>query len=350
MHASHTHSLPPERVFLLLASQAAKSAARATVTPVVNKGKLQTRVVSALCLGAFGLFVTCTGGWVWAVWMAGASYLSAKEYFTMVPNMTSELPHPPPKWACDVSVLVCTMFCLVLQACGARTGALVMSVLGAFGVVAFLLTTKQDEPHFSQYTAALFGIVYCGALPAFWVKLRALAFSESARVAIAVRASGSRFVESWPSILGGPEAWTTGLIVTVITVSCIIASDVGAYAFGKTFGKTQLIKISPNKTVEGAAGGLLCTMLTAFGLRQLLGWHAGAIQTVVLGALVFFAAVAGDLMESVMKRNAGMKDSGDIIPGHGGFLDRFDSYMFTGVSVYFYIVTVMPYWFVGMVL
>jgi phosphatidate cytidylyltransferase len=196
----------------------------------------------------------------------------------------------------------------------------------------------------------LFGIVYCGALPAFWVKLRALAFSESARVAIAVRASGSRFVENWPSILGGPEAWTTGLIVTVITVSCIIASDVGAYAFGKTFGKTQLIKISPNKTVEGAAGGLLCTMLTAFGLRQLLGWHAGAIQTVVLGALVFFAAVAGDLMESVMKRNAGMKDSGDIIPGHGGFLDRFDSYMFTGVSVYFYIVTVMPYWFVGMVL
>ena len=318
------------------------------MTPVVNKGKLQTRVVSALCLGAFGLFVTCTGGWVWAVWMAGASYLSAKEYFTMVPNMTSELPHPPPKWACDVSVIVCTLFCLVLQACGARTGALVMSVLGAFGIVAFLLTTKQDEPHFSQYTAALFGIVYCGALPAFWVKLRALAFSESATVAVG--ASGSRFVEAWPSILGGPDAWTTGLIVTVITVSCIIASDVGAYAFGKTFGRTQLIKISPNKTVEGALGGLLCTMLTAFGLRQLFGWHAGAVQTIVLGALVFFAAVAGDLMESVMKRNAGMKDSGDIIPGHGGFLDRFDSYMFTGVSVYFYIVTVMPYWFVGMVL
>ena len=157
------------------------------------------------------------------------------------------------------------MFCLVLQACGAKTGALVMSVLAAFGVVAFLLTTKQDEPHFSQYTAALFGIVYCGALPAFWVKLtRAGVFRIRARRHRRAR-SGSRFVESWPSILGGPEAWTTGLIVTVITVSCIIASDVGAYAFGKTFGKTQLIKISPNKTVEGAAGGLLCTMLTAFG-------------------------------------------------------------------------------------
>ena len=224
----------------------------------------------------------------------------------------------------------------------------VMTTLAAFGVVAFLLTTRQDEPHFSQYTATLFGIVYCGALPSFWVKLRALAYSKSAT--IATGASGSRFVEAWPAVLGGPEAWTTGLIVTVITVSCIIASDVGAYAFGKTFGKTQLIKISPNKTVEGAAGGLLCTMLTAFGLRQLLGWHAGVIQTVALGALIFWAAVAGDLMESVMKRNAGMKDSGDIIPGHGGFLDRFDSYMFTGISVYFYIVTVMPHWFQGLVL
>jgi len=321
-----------------------------TVVPIVNKGKLQTRIISALILSAFGLFVTCTGGWVWAVWMAGASYLSAREYFTMVPNMTSELPNPIPKWACDVSIVVCTSFALVLQACGAKTSAVVMTTLGSFAIVAFLLTTKQDEPHFSQYTAALFGIIYCGALPAFWVKLRALAFSNQALTNIAVQASGSKFVDAWPKLLGGPECWTTGLIVTVITVSCIIASDVGAYAFGKTFGKTQMIKVSPNKTVEGAAGGLLCTTLTAFGLRQLFGWHAGVIQTLVLGALVFFAAVAGDLMESVMKRNAGMKDSGDIIPGHGGFLDRFDSYMFTGISVYFYIVTVMPYWFVGMVL
>ena len=241
------------------------------MTPKVNKGKLQTRVLSALTLGAFGLFVTCTGGWVWAMWMAGASYLASKEYFTMVPNMQSELPHPPPKWAGDASIFLCTIFALVLQACGAKTSALVMTTLAAFGVVAFLLTTRQDEPHFSQYTATLFGIVYCGALPSFWVKLRALAYSKSAT--IATGASGSRFVEAWPTVLGGPEAWTTGLIVTVITVSYIIASDVGAYAFGKTFGKASSSR-SPEHTVEGAAG-LAGTLLTAFGLRQLLGGTRG---------------------------------------------------------------------------
>lgn len=190
---------------------------------------------------------------------------------------------------------MCTSFALVAQACGAKTSAVVMTTLASFGLVAFLLTTKQDEPHFSQYTAALFGIVYCGALPAFWVKLRALTYSNQALRNIAAQASGSKFVEAWPQILGGPEAWTTGLIVTVITVSCIIASDVGAYAFGKTFGKTQMIKISPNKTVEGALGGLLCTTLTAFMLRQLFGWHAGVIQTLVLGALVFFRVRRGRL-------------------------------------------------------
>jgi phosphatidate cytidylyltransferase len=111
-----------------------------------------------------------------------------------------------------------------------------------------------------------------------------------------------------------------------------------------------LIPLSPNKTIEGAVGGLVSTVGAAFALRWLLGWQAGVVQTTMLGCVIFWSAVAGDLMESVMKRNANMKDSGNIIPGHGGFLDRFDSYLFTGIAVYFFIVTVMPAWFQGVVL
>lgn len=328
---------------------------RTLVKPKVSGAKLQTRIVSALVLGGFGGFVTLSGGLVWALWMSLTSFLSAREYFTMTATMTSELPHPQPKWASDLCIVLCASLSTVLHLAGNKLTILVMLTTGAFSVVATLLITKQENPHFAQFCATLFGIFYCGFLPAFWVKLRALAINGAAAgskklVATNMNISGGSLVESWPAALGGPEVWTTGLVVTIIAVFCIVSADVGAYCFGKTFGKHQLTAISPNKTIEGAAGGLLSVVATAFGLRYLLGWHAGVIQTMCLGVVIFWASVSGDLIESVMKRNAGMKDSGDIIPGHGGFLDRFDSYMFTGVSVYFYIVTVMPQWFQGIVL
>ena len=321
------------------------------VKPKVSMGKLQLRITSALVLSFFGLGSIIFGGWVWTAVMSITATLSAREYFQMIETMPSELPHPPPKWALNMSIAMCALFIPVVYLAGAKQGHITMAVLGAFSAVGLRLIQVESEPHFSKFTSTLFGIIYCGALPAFWVKLRSLNFSAaSTAIYSSLQSSKSNFVNGWPATLGGPEAWTTGLIVTVICVACIIASDVGAYAFGKTFGKHRLIAVSPNKTVEGALGGLLCTMATAYGLRWLFGWHAGPVQTLTLGAVIFVAAVAGDLMESVMKRNAGMKDSGDIIPGHGGFLDRFDSYMFTGIAAYFYIVTVMPHWFLGMTL
>lgn len=102
-------------------------------------------------------------------------------------------------------------------------------------------------------------------------------------------------------------------------------------------GKTPLSGISPNKTVEGAAGGLSFSVLTAVVLSRLLGWPMPVLAAMGLGVAVTVSSVLGDLIESAMKRDAGMKDSGELIPGHGGILDRFDSYIFTGAIVYMYI-------------
>ena len=131
-------------------------------------------------------------------------------------------------------------------------------------------------------------------------------------------------------MFGGLTHWTVGLLASLMSVACVIAADTGAYFMGKSFGRTQLTEISPKKTVEGAAGGLACSIVVALAFHRLLQWPADPFTAALLGLLVFLASLFGDLIESVMKRDAGLKDASNLIPGHGGLLDRFDSYLFTG--------------------
>ena len=143
-------------------------------------------------------------------------------------------------------------------------------------------------------------------------------------------------------MFGGPTSYTVGLAATATAVACVAAADTGAYFLGKTWGRTQLTPSSPKKTVEGAAGGAASAVAAALGTRAVLGWPASPAVSVGLGLLVFAASLFGDLLESVMKRDAGLKDAGDLIPGHGGLLDRFDSYTFTGAIVYFVLRFMVP--------
>jgi len=114
----------------------------------------------------------------------------------------------------------------------------------------------------------------------------------------------------------------------------IWANDTGAYILGRAFGKHKLYeRISPGKTWEGFVGGLVSTLVVSsvlfrqFETLSLTQWLAIAVIVSVMGTL-------GDLVESMLKRNLGIKDSGTILPGHGGFLDRFDSLLFAAPCVY----------------
>jgi phosphatidate cytidylyltransferase len=112
------------------------------------------------------------------------------------------------------------------------------------------------------------------------------------------------------------------------------ASDIGAYFVGRAFGKRKLMpSVSPGKTVAGAVGGLLATMLVGWLYARFVLTPSTQLAFVRGGILVFailvsIAAQIGDLAESLLKREAGVKDSSHIIPGHGGILDRFDSLLF----------------------
>lgn len=126
-----------------------------------------------------------------------------------------------------------------------------------------------------------------------------------------------------------------GVEWTYLAIFLVWATDTGAYLVGRQFGRHLLApQVSPKKTVEGSVGGLLFSVTVAIISWRLIG-GASWITYVVLGIIIGISAQIGDLFESALKRSAGVKDSGKIIPGHGGILDRFDSLIFALPLVYY---------------
>jgi phosphatidate cytidylyltransferase len=169
--------------------------------------------------------------------------------------------------------------------------------------------------------ATIFGIVYTGGTLSYGYAIR---YHEYAFAPAAISVGG----HSWQLPSGG--------LLLLLPLLTTWASDIGAYVFGRTLGRNKLIpSVSPGKTIEGAIGGLAASMFVAwaythFALRAWahLDFRWPPAGVLLFGALVSVAAQVGDLAESLLKREAGMKDSSTLLPGHGGILDRFDSLFF----------------------
>jgi len=125
---------------------------------------------------------------------------------------------------------------------------------------------------------------------------------------------------------------------TILGVFILIwTNDTFAFLIGSNFGKKKLLKrISPNKTIEGFIGGLIFTFIASIILaKQFI--TLSQTEWLVIAAIVSTFGVLGDLIESMFKRQAGVKDSSNLIPGHGGFLDRFDSVIFAAPFIFIYL-------------
>ena len=130
-----------------------------------------------------------------------------------------------------------------------------------------------------------------------------------------------------------PDGTLWALMVLVGTWSC----DTAAYFLGRAAGRTKLApRVSPGKTVEGAVGGIVAAVAVGIVAAPIAGF--GVARLAGLGLTIGICAVLGDLIESFVKRQVGAKDSGDILPGHGGMLDRIDGLMLAAAGAYFYVV------------
>ena len=185
------------------------------------------------------------------------------------------------------------------------TGLINPVLLAATAVLPFIwLLLRRRGGIYNSWVWTVTGILYIGWLLSHLVALRGLDFGRD---------------------------WV--LFALFVT----FASDSAAYFIGSAWGKHHLApSISPRKTWEGAAGGILGAVLISLLLILLLELPINYIQAIPLAIAVSIFGQFGDLLESLFKRNVGVKDSGNAMPGHGGFLDRIDSVVFAGAVVYYY--------------
>jgi len=134
------------------------------------------------------------------------------------------------------------------------------------------------------------------------------------------------------------EPEVTGRHWVLFLLAVIMTGDSGAYYIGRWRGRRRLApSVSPNKTVEGLVGGVAASVVAALVAARLLLPNLGPLHAAALGAVLSLIGVAGDLFESLLKRSAGVKNSSNLFPGHGGVLDRLDSLYFSAPVLFAYL-------------
>jgi len=281
------------------------------------------RITSGLIAIVLALGMIFLGGWYFTLGFCLLVYLAQVEYFDLVRAKGNR---PAGKTTMIVSQLL-----LITATINGELADAVLPVAGTF--ICFYLLFQPKLATISDISSSILGLFYGGYLPSYWIRVRTL---ES------IEASNLPLWGYWPEQWSNINRLPMGLTITLLAFGCIWAADIGAYTFGRLLGKTRLSEISPKKTVEGAVFGVGGSVTVAIIGAKVFLWPFWLFLGFALGLLIGIASLLGDLTESMMKRDAGVKDSGQLIPGHGGILDRADSYVFTAPLVYYFITLLLP--------
>ncbi|NDJ20406.1 phosphatidate cytidylyltransferase [Nostoc sp. B(2019)] len=288
-----------------------------------------SRIISGIVAIALALSLTLLGGWYFTVMFAVIVFLGQQEYFNLVRARGIA---PAAKTTMAFSLVL-----LVISTIDSNLADAVMPMAGT--LICFYLLFQPKFATIADVSASIMGLFYVGYLPSYWVRLRAIDSAAFSNIFL-----GGYWPTTWTDFWerGNFASLPQGLTLTLLTFLCIWAADIGAYIIGKFFGKTRLSEISPKKTVEGAVFGITSSVAVAVAGAYYLDLPRSPFTGLALGLLIGIASLLGDLTESMLKRDAGVKDSGQLIPGHGGILDRTDSYIFTAPLVYYFVTLLLP--------
>lgn len=271
-----------------------------------NLSKNAKRIITGTIFGVIAIFCLLQGGIALLGLISLIVYLGSKEYVEILKNK-GFFPSLKVILASDAIFAVLSYFDRI---------DLVALAFTVCSITAFLwVLFKGRQPYIANVSTTILGFVYGGWFPLHLIFLRDISAEP---------------IHGFLKL----NIQNAGLGYVMMLFIVILFTDTGCYYFGKKFGKRLLAPvISPKKTIEGAIGGSICAIISALivGFIINLPWY----HSIIAGLLITTFAQLGDLSESLIKRDAGVKDSGTLLPGHGGFLDRTDSYVLT-IPVMFY--------------
>lgn len=277
------------------------------------KSNLLTRVVVAFVFAPLIIYITLLGKLPFLIFIEVLIVLGLWEFIHLSKAKNSEIPKIP---------LVILGICLGLSAYFWGEGVFLFFLLAILYFSALFLVIKgKTEGATSNLALSLLGFFYVAGLFSYLILLRELP---------------SQIVpDRFASLI---TSYRIGGLWIVYLLLCIWSCDTFAYFIGAPLGKHPLSpRVSPKKTVEGFLGGILGAVAAAFFSHFVFFSSAQLKDLLIISMIVAFVGQVGDLAESLFKRDAKFKDTSNIIPGHGGILDRFDSLLFVSPIVYYYL-------------
>ncbi len=265
----------------------------------------KTRVYVATIFLSICLAALIFGGFTLAIFLSVLIYFGQIELINM---MKAKGMNPPIALILFIDAVL--VLCATLKQYDFILPALAVSTIAVFLTILF----RGAKATINDLGASLTAVLYGGFLPIHIILLRDI---------------------KAPDIILYGKTFDPGIGYIVLMFVVISLCDIAAYYVGTKLGKTPLWKeISPKKTIEGAVGGTVASVIGAVIVGLFIDLHI--LHSILAGLILSIFAQFGDLAESMIKRDAGFKDSGDMLPGHGGMLDRADSYIFTGAVAYYY--------------